>query len=363
MTPRARGTVQCAPFGVAFALLALAASAGGADAQRLAYPPTPRDSVVDDYHGVRVADPYRWLERLGDPATIGWVNAQRRLTDDYLARLPEREPIRRRLESLWNFSRTEVPWREAGRLWFVENSGLERQPVLYTQKSLIDTPTVALNPQVLSPDGSLAVSEYAVSPDGRWLSYNASHGGADVGEMRVRDLATGRDLPDAVRGAWGGACWTFDGQGFFYMRPPPPRPGAPPDAPRVEKQLLYHVLGEPPSRDRMLREWKDNFRWLYRIWRHHSEALASMRVPETVLDPASYSLHPGLIDSCFQLIGVSGVATDAHRRALELVGSGRFPFESLPRGTAGFDDVDELLATMAGETDRTPPLHAVFVPR
>src|SRR5262249_16699907 len=136
-------------------------------------------------------------------------------------------------------------------------------PVLYSQSSLADSPTVVLDPQAISPDGSLAIDDYAASPDGRWLSYNVSRGGADVGEMRVRDLATGRDRADVVRGAWGGACWTCDGGGFFYMRPPAPGPGEAPDAPRVEKQLFYHVLGEPQARDRLLRVWKDNFRWLY----------------------------------------------------------------------------------------------------
>src|SRR4029079_18765163 len=126
-----------------------------------------------------------------------------------------------------------------------------------------DSPRVVLDPQQLSPDGSLACDDYAVSPDGRWVSYSASKGGADIGEMRVRDLVTGRDRDDVVQGVWGGATWTFDGGGYFYMRPPDPRPGEPPDAPRIEKQLLYHTLGTPQSSDRLVHTWTDGVRWLY----------------------------------------------------------------------------------------------------
>ena len=243
-----------------FALLLIAPLAG---AQPLAYPAAPRDSVEDDFHGTRVPDPYRWLERLDDRATTDWVDAQGRLTGDVLAHLPGRAAIGRRLESLWNFSRTDVPWREAGRVFFVESSGLQSQSVLSMQASPADSPRVVIDPRQLSPDGSLACDEYAVSPDGRWVSYSVSKGGADVGEMRVRDLATGRDRADVVHGAWGGATWTFDGGGYFYMRPPEPRPGDLPGAPRMEKQLFYHALGTPQSSDRLVHAWTDGVRWLY----------------------------------------------------------------------------------------------------
>jgi prolyl oligopeptidase len=235
----------------------------GATAQSLAYRATRRDSVVDDYHGAKIADPYRWLEQLDSPATREWVKAQRRFTQDYLGRLPQRESIRRRLGALWNYGRTEVPWREAGRLFYAENSGLEHQPVLYVRNSLRDAPQAVLDPQKLSSDGATAIQDFVVSPDGRWLAYSASRGGADAGETHVRELATGRELADVVRGAWGTVCWTYDGEGFFYMRPPAPRPGDPAGAARIEKQLFYHTLGQPQARDRLLHEWKENYRWLY----------------------------------------------------------------------------------------------------
>lgn len=232
-------------------------------AQSPAYPATRRDSVIDDYSGTKIADPYRWLEQLDSPGTVDWVSAQSRFTLDYLARLPEREPIRRRLAALWKYSRTDVPWREAGRLYYTENTGLQHQPVLYVRNALHEAPRVILDPQKISPDGAIAVHDFAISPDGRWLAYSTSPGGADAGETHIRDLSTEQDLSDVVRGTWGTACWTFEGGGFFYMRPPAPKPGDPADAPRVEKQLFYHVRGQPQARDRLLHEWKDNYRWLY----------------------------------------------------------------------------------------------------
>lgn len=210
-----------------------------------------------------VADPYRWLEQIESPATADWVEAQSRLTADYLGRIRDREAIRRRLTALWNYSRTDVPWREAGQLFFVENTGLQRQPVLYVQNTLEDAPRPVLDPQQISPDGSIEVHDFAVSPDNRWLAYSMSPGGTDTGETHVRDLSTGRERGDVIRGTWGTVCWTYDGGGFFYTRPPAPRAGDAAGAPRIEKQLFYHVLGRPQAQDRLLHEWKDNYRWLY----------------------------------------------------------------------------------------------------
>ena len=226
------------------------------------YPPARRDDAVEVLHGTSVADPYRWLERVESPESLAWRKAEERWTADALARLPDREPIRRRLTGLWNYSRTEVPWREAGRFYFVESSGLDGQPVLYSQDTWNAEPRRVLDPQQISPDGSVEVRDFAVSPDGRWLSYTAAPGGADVGLTRVRELATGRILPDAVEGALG-VCWTADGNGFFYAHRPPPKAGQDPGAARMEKSLFHHVLGQPQERDRLVREWKDGHRWLY----------------------------------------------------------------------------------------------------
>lgn len=211
---------------------------------------------------MRVADPYRWLEDIDGRGTVEWVKAQNRLTRESLNRIPGREAIRRRLASLWNFTRTEVPWREAGRLFFVENAGLQPQPVLYAQKGLQDRPRPVLDPNKISPDGSVAVRDFAVSPDGRLLAYSTSRGGAHTGEIHLRELSTGRPAGEVVRDFLTSVCWTRDGRGFFYIRRAPPGKGEPADSPNLGKQLLYHLLGKPQSGDRLVHEWKDA-RWVY----------------------------------------------------------------------------------------------------
>lgn len=212
--------------------------------QSLTYPATRRDATVDTYHGTTVADPYRWLEHLESPGTRSWVESQRRVTEAYFARTRTREVVRDRLTALWNYSRTSVPWREAGRLFFTENSGLQRQPVLFVEETGGDVPRALLDPHDISPDGSIAVGDFSVSPDGRWLAYSRSRGGADTGDTRVRALESGQDLRDSVSGTLGAVCWTFDGGGFFYARQPEPRPGDATGA-RMGRCALV-VAGSPP---------------------------------------------------------------------------------------------------------------------
>ncbi len=232
-------------------------------AQTLAYPAAHRENVIDDYHGTRVADPYRWLEQLDGPRTVEWLKAQNGLTARFLGGVHNRRTIRWRLTSLWDYARTDVPWREAGRLFYVRNTGLQPQSVLYVQGGPHDPPRPALDPNKISPDGSVAVRDYAVSPDGRLLAYNTSRGGADVGETRVRDLTAGRDLAELLRGTLTSVCWTRDGRGFFYVRQQERGPEGSAVGSRAGKQVFYHALGQPQSSDRLIRGWAKNARWVY----------------------------------------------------------------------------------------------------
>ncbi len=247
-------------------LVSLAASMGwpaAIAAQPLAYPAAPRDGVTDDYHGTLVADPFRWLEQPDSPRTADWLKAEERITFDWLAAIPGREAIRRRLTALADYGRTEVPWREGGRLFFVASAGPRPQPVLYAQKSLYDPPRVILDPNTISPDGSVAVGDYAVSPDGRLLAYRSSPGGGIEGQIHVREIRTGRDLADVLPDVPTSVCWTRDGRGFFYVGLPPRKPGESAGGARMEKRVFYHVLGRPQSQDRLILEWKENARWVY----------------------------------------------------------------------------------------------------
>ena len=216
----------------------------------LAYPPTRSVDTVDDYFGRKIADPYRWLEDLESPGTAAWVTAQNKVTFAYLDTLPKRAEIRERLTKLWDYQRTTVPVRVAGQIWFQQNSGLQRQAPLYRSAAPNAKPELVLDPNTLSPDGSVQMAQWAPSPDGRFLAYTLAPGGSDVQDARVRDLASGADLPDVVRNVkFTGLEWTKDGKGFFYSRFRGTEAAASfADAGEVH-QVWYHTIdGKTPDR-------------------------------------------------------------------------------------------------------------------
>jgi len=233
------------------------------DAQSLTYPATRKGDVVDDYHGTKVADPYRWLEDVDAAETRAWVEAQNRVTFAYLEQIPERERIRRRLTALWDYPKYGAPFKKGGRYFFFKNSGLQNQSVLYTQGSLTAEPEVLLDPNALSPDGTVALSILALSDDGRALVYGTSGSGSDWQEFRVRDVTTRQDRSDHLKWIkFSGAAWTHDGAGFFYSRYPEPAAGADPllDVNRDQK-VYYHRLGTEQSADRLIYERPDHPDW------------------------------------------------------------------------------------------------------
>jgi hypothetical protein len=136
------------------------------------YPPSKTVGVVDDYHGTKVADPYRWLEDLESTDTKSWTEAQNSVTHRYLESLPMRRAFHERIAELWNYPKTSVPWREGGRLWYRRNSGLQRQAVVYFRESADAGPVIAFDPNLLSPDGSISLAQFSPSPDGRFLAYS-----------------------------------------------------------------------------------------------------------------------------------------------------------------------------------------------
>jgi prolyl oligopeptidase len=244
---------------VAAACLA-AAGAAYADSPAVApkYPPTRTGDVVDDYFGTKVADPYRWLEDLDSPGTAAWIKAQNEVTFAYLDGLPHRDAIRARLTQLWDFRRTALPVLEAGQLWFEQNSGLERQSPIYRQTGMDGKPTLVIDPNVLSPDGSVAMGQWSPSPDGRLLAYTRAAGGSDVEDIYVRDLATSKDLPGVVLHVkFSGISWTHDNRGFFYSRYKGTETSANFSAASTFHQLWYHAI-EAGTRDRLIFDRPDN---------------------------------------------------------------------------------------------------------
>jgi prolyl oligopeptidase len=224
------------------------------DAQTCLPPTTKTVDVVDDYHGTRVADPYRWLEDVDAEDTKAWVEAQNCLAFGFLEKIPERKAIEARLTKVWDYPKFGVPYKEGGRYFFSKNDGLQNQSVLYTQRALADAPAVLLDPNTLSEDGTVALSATAVSPDGNYLAYATSASGSDWQEFHVRDIATGKDLPDHVRWVkFSGASWTKDGKGFFYSRYDEPIGNALQSVNKNQK-LYYHVVGTDQAQDRLIFE-------------------------------------------------------------------------------------------------------------
>jgi prolyl oligopeptidase len=235
---------------------------GACGAQAFQYPPTRRADVVDDYHGTRVADPYRWLEDSQSEETQRWIAAQNAVTTAYLGSLPERHALEQRLTRLWNFPRYSAPVREGNRYFYFRNDGLQDQAVLYAQTSLDAEARVVLDPNGFSEDGTVALTVVAVSPDGRHVGYGTAAGGSDWQEFRVRDLRSGRDLADHIRWVkFSGLSWTKDGRGFFYSRYPEPRSGEQLLEANRFQALHYHALGSSQEADLLIYERPDQPDW------------------------------------------------------------------------------------------------------
>ncbi len=244
-----------------FLLTGMFTSAAPAGAQALQYPAARKSDVVDDYHGTRVPDPYRWLEDPDSPESRAWIEAENRLTAAYLAEIPARSTIRERLTKLWNYPKYGTPFRKGRRYFFFKNDGLQNQSVLYKQASLTADPETLLDPNLLSEDGTVALSTMAVSDDGRLLAYGTSASGSDWEEFRVRDVAQGRDLSDYLKWIkFSGASWTNDGAGFFYSRYPEPADKALTDVNRFQR-LYYHRLGTDQAQDLLVYERPDQPDW------------------------------------------------------------------------------------------------------
>lgn len=244
-------------FGFALLLLALACFT-----RTLHYPETPRGDQVDVLHGVRVADPYRWLEAIDSEEVRAWIGAQNELTFGYLGRIALRERIRQRLAALLDYDKYGLPVRRGGRYFFTRTHGLANQPVLYWSESLGSEPRVLLDVNALSDDGTVALRHWSVSEDGRLLVYGTSVSGSDWQEWRVRQVDSGVDLEDRL--SWvkfSGAAWTHDGGGFFYGRYDAPEAGTEYRELNYYQKLYYHRIGTAQADDTLIYERPDQKEW------------------------------------------------------------------------------------------------------
>jgi len=232
--------------------------------QDFIYPTTRKTDQVDDYHGTKVADPYRWLEDPDSEETKAWVEAQNQITFGYLGEIQVREKIKQRLTQLWNYEKYGSPFKEGDRYFYFKNDGLQNQSVLYTLTSLDAEPTVLIDPNILSEDGTIALSGLSISEDGKLIAYGLSTSGSDWNEWKVRDVETGNDLSDHLNWVkFSGASWTHDGQGFFYSRYDEPNEATKLEDANYYQKLYYHKLGTPQSEDTLIYHRPDQKEWMF----------------------------------------------------------------------------------------------------
>ncbi len=255
--------MDCFPLLVpALASLLCAAIAANTHQPSLTYPDTRKDDVVDDYFGTQVADPYRWLEDANSEETAQWVAQQNEVTYGYLNRLPDRAALRERLTQLYDYPRYSLPFQEGGRTFFFKNDGLQNQSLLYVQDGPEAEPRVLIDPNLLSKDGTVALSGYEPSFDGKLLVYSLSRGGSDWQEVHLRDVDSGQDRDDLLQWVkFSGFSWTHDGSGFFYSRYPEPADGSALQQVNRNHTLFYHRIGTPQEQDVLIYERPDQPDW------------------------------------------------------------------------------------------------------
>jgi prolyl oligopeptidase len=225
--------------------------------QGLDYPQTRKDNQVDDYHGVKVADPYRWLEDDNSSETAKWVEGENKVTFAYLDKIPYRAQVKARLEQLFNFPKYTPPFRKGDYLFFTKNDGLQNQSVVYAQKGLEAAPEVLLDPNKFSADGTSRLGVFNVSEDGRYAAYGISVGGSDWQEGHVIEIATRKVLTDDLKWIkFTGFGWA--GNGIFYSRFDAPEPGHELSSKNEFQKVYYHVLGTEQSADELIYEDKQN---------------------------------------------------------------------------------------------------------
>ena len=236
-------------FAAVMTALLITAAAVGAPIE---YPKTKKVEQVDDYHGTKVSDPYRWLETdvRTSKEVADWVAAENKVTFDYLATIPEREAIRKQLTTLWNYEKYSTPFKRGGHYFFSKNNGLQNQSVLYTVDKWGDTPRVLLDPNGWSKDGTVALGDVAISDDAKYAAYSTSEAGSDWQVIHVVDVASGKQLPDEIKWVkFSGIAWTNDDKGFFYSRFPAVESGKAYQSLNRDQKVYYHRLGTPQSDD------------------------------------------------------------------------------------------------------------------
>ena len=247
-----------------FALTVLWSVGLAADAPtQFKYPPAPTSDQVDDYSGVKVADPYRPLENPDAPESRKWIEEENKITFDFLKAIPERDGIKKRLTEVWDYERFGVPFKEKDRYFFSKNTGLQNQNVLYTARNFAERPTTLFDPNLLAKDGTVALSDVEVTDDAKLMAYGLATAGSDWQQWKVRDVATGKDRQDLIDWVkFSNASWKKDGSGFFYSRYDKPDEKNKLRSQVYNHKLFFHQLGTPQAQDKLIYERTDQKEWL-----------------------------------------------------------------------------------------------------
>ena len=237
-----------------FAVLVLTIGVPSVVGQHLSYPKPRKVEQVDEYHGVKVADPYRWLEDDRSEETARWVEAENKVTFGYLEQIPYRAAVKKRLQALYNYPKYGMPHRTGEYYFYSKNDGLQNQAVIYIQKGLDGTPEVLIDPNKFSTDGTVKLAGYSISKDGRYCAFGKSSGGSDWLEYSVMEVATRKVLDDKIH--WikvSGVSW--QGHGFYYSRYP--EPGKHELSSKNENHMVYyHRVGTDQKADELIFEDK-----------------------------------------------------------------------------------------------------------
>ena len=224
-------------------------------ATAIVYPQTRRTDLVEAQFGVQVADPYRWLENdvRNDNEVKAWVDAQNVVTNRFLSTLPGREALEKRITELYDYERFGVPDKKGSRYFYTHNSGLQNQSVLFVRDKVDGQGRVLIDPNPWSKDGATALAEWEPNEQGTKLLYAIQDGGTDWRTLKVRDVATGKDMADEVKWVkFSGLAWAKDGSGFYYSRFPQPKSGGTYQSLNQNQQIYFHKLGTKQSADKLL---------------------------------------------------------------------------------------------------------------
>ena len=228
------------------------------------YPVAKTGNQVDNYHGTKIADPYRGLEEPDSADTRAWIEAENKVTFEHLNRIGGRDQLKQRLTEIWNYERYGSPEKYGSHYFYTHNDGLQNQASLYVTDSMDAPGRLLLDPNTLTKDGTVALKSYAISDDGKHVAYGLSSGGSDWEEWHVLDVDAAKDAGDVLKWVkFSGVSWRRDGSGFFYSRYEEPKGGNALKLANKFQKLYFHRLGSKQGDDLLIHEQKDQPEWMF----------------------------------------------------------------------------------------------------